>query len=67
MATFPYTTVGDYAVNEEIKKLIDAIGASCEMAGVYLVNLMENGFTRTEAVAMTTAILISMIKGNGYE
>ena len=54
-------------MNEEIKKLIDAIGASCEMAGVYLVNLMENGFTRTEAVAMTTAILISMIKGNGYE
>ena len=43
--------------NDDLKNLINGIGAICEMAGVLRDNLIRNGFTREEACRMVTSVL----------
>ena len=42
--------------------LINAIGALCEMCGVMREMLMENGFTRKEAVALVGEYINTTMK-----
>lgn len=43
--------------NDDLRNLINGIGAICEMAGVLRDNLIRNGFTREEACRMVTSVL----------
>ena len=52
---------------EQVEEIRNAIGASCEIAGLYLVELMANGFTREEAVSMVLDIIESLILGGRNE
>lgn len=48
--------------NDALNSLVNGIGALGEMAGMLVKSLVQNGFTRTEAVSMTKDILIELIK-----
>lgn len=48
--------------NDALNSLVNGIGALGEMAGMLVKSLVQNGFTRAEAVSMTKDILIEMIK-----
>ena len=58
-------------MNEEIQKqveeLVTAVGAMCEFLGLMRKNLMEQGFTREEAVAMCTIAMASMTGGKKHD
>lgn len=45
------------------KKYNSLIGAMCEFLGLMRKNLMEQGFTREEAIAMCTMAMASMLSG----
>jgi hypothetical protein len=49
---------------DDLKQLINGIGAICEMAGIIRDNLMKNGFTREEACAMTSDVIRETFKSN---
>ena len=47
------------AYSETVKLLADGIGALCEVSGVMLKELKNNGFSRQEAVQIVTDYLIA--------
>ena len=52
-------------MNEEIEKVINSLGAICEIAGFMREQLMNNGFTREEACSMTLEYIIALTTNNG--
>lgn len=46
--------------SNNIKEFIQGIGAICETAGLLRTGFMNNGFTREEAVKMTSEYIIAM-------
>lgn len=53
----------DRDIQRQINETVTAIGAMCEFLGLMRKNLMEQGFTREEAVAMCTMAMTSMVSG----
>lgn len=52
----------------QIKKMIEGIGAIAELAGVFLKELLRNGFTREEAVTIISDfITTTMVAGAGHK
>lgn len=55
-------------MNEEARQKLEAIttalGAMCEMVGFLREQLMNNGFTRDEAVNMCCEVLVEMVLPN---
>ena len=49
--------------NNQIRRMIDSIGAVAEMSGVFLKEFLRNGFTREEAVFMISEITTSILSG----
>ena len=49
--------------NNQIKRMIDSIGAVAEMSGVFLKEFLRNDFTREEAVFMISEITTSILSG----
>lgn len=55
-------------IEREIDQLLTAIGAMGEYLGLLRETLMQNGFTRLEAVTMCTQVMVAMtINGNKKE
>ena len=50
-------------IENEINKLLTAIGAMGEYLGLLRETLMKNGFTREEAVSMCTYAMVAMTTG----
>lgn len=48
--------------NNDVKNLIDALGATVEMASILRDQLVQNGFTREEAVKMSSEFIIGIIR-----
>lgn len=48
--------------NESLNSLIAGVGAICEMAALIRDNLMRNGFTREEAVMISSRFLETTFK-----
>lgn len=48
--------------NDPLKDLITGVGVMCEMAGLFRDNLLRNGFTREEAVLMSSEVIKTMLK-----
>ncbi len=52
-------------MSEEARKLLEdtmtGIGAACEIVGFLRDNLIRNGFTREEAVMMSTEALLELL------
>ena len=46
--------------NFDLKEFIQGIGAICETAGLLRTGFLNNGFTREEAVKMTSEFIIAM-------
>lgn len=46
--------------NSKLKEFIQGIGAICETAGLLRTGFLNNGFTREEAVKMTSDFIIAM-------
>lgn len=46
--------------NFNLKDFIQGIGAICETAGLLRTGFLNNGFTREEAVKMTSEFIIAM-------
>lgn len=46
---------------KEIRAIMDGLGAICEIAGFLRKQLMANGFTRKESVAMCAEVLVELI------
>lgn len=44
-------------MNEEVQKLLNAIGGIAESLGVLRENLIKNGFTRLEAIQLCNTYL----------
>jgi len=53
----------DKDIQRQIDEMVTAVGAMCEFLGLMRKNLMEQGFTREEAVAMCTMAMASMVSG----
>ena len=51
-------------IDKKIEELQFAVGASSEFLRMTRESLMANGFTRTEAVAMCTALMLQMLNPN---
>lgn len=51
--------------NDTLKNLINGIGAMCEMAGLLRDNLIKNGFTRDEAVAIVNSFIVETFSNKG--
>ena len=49
---------------KKIEEITTAIGAACEVVGFLREQLMNNGFTRDEAVGMCCEVLTGMIIPN---
>ena len=47
--------------NSKLKEFIQGIGAICETAGLLRTGYLNNGFTREEAVKMTSEFIIAMM------
>ena len=50
-------------IQRQIEQLVTGVGAMCEFLGLMRKNLMEQGFTREEAVAMCSITLTAMLTG----
>lgn len=46
--------------NDDVAMFVQGIGALGETAGLMRTSFIQNGFTRAEAVQMTTSLLISI-------
>lgn len=53
--------------SKQIAELLNALGSLAEMAGFLLDNLMQNGFTREEAVMLSGQFLCTMIPKPGQK
>ena len=49
-------------INKYIKDLVNGLGAMAEVAAVYRDKLIENGFTREEAVTISAEFVRSLTK-----
>lgn len=47
-------------IKKQINETLNGIGATCELLGFLRDTLIQNGFTREEAVGMATEVLIEM-------
>lgn len=47
--------------NDPLKDLINGVGIMCEMAGLFRDHLLRNGFTREEAVVMSSEVIKTML------
>ena len=52
-------------MNNQLGKLIEGIGSMAEMAAIIRDALIKNGFTRSEAVAISSNFIISIIHNSG--
>ena len=50
-----------------MNEILNAVGVLAEMCGLMRDNLMRNGFTREEAVAMATYYLLAVATQNKKE
>ena len=50
-------------IRKKVNELVTGVGAMCEFLGLMRKNLMEQGFTREEAVAMCSMALTAMLAG----
>lgn len=53
--------------SKQITELLNALGSLSEMAGFLRDNLMQNGFTREEAVMLSGQFLCAMIPKPGQK
>lgn len=47
--------------NEKIKAMINSIGALAELSGIFLKELLRNGFTREESVTIISSMISSSL------
>lgn len=48
-------------IQQKIEQMLVSVGAMGELLGIVRDSLMKNGFTRVEAVAMCSQMLVGMI------
>ena len=51
--------------NYAIKNLVSCIGAICEIAGLLRDNLINNGFTRKETMAIVKSFIVNAFTDKG--
>lgn len=51
--------------NGAIKSLVSCIGAICEIAGLLRDNLINNGFTRKETMAIVKSFIVNAFTDKG--
>ena len=50
-------------INQQIEQMLVSVGAMGELLGIVRESLIKNGFTRMEAVAMCSQMMVAMITG----
>ena len=49
-------------MNDDLKNFLNALGAMAETAGILRDHLIQNGFSRGEAISICSAVVVSMFQ-----